>query len=534
MPQQSPRNGAGNGQSQPGPVEIALRVSATFGPALVAVILGLGAARLPVTALPQVLTATAFSQHATPEIRASDALAAARSFPEVAAPLRQVAASLEAGEEAPVQGVQRSLNGAYFSDRFWAYALLAAPFVAVGALFSASAAFGFACVNVTAVLLVNAYLGRTFATSRERLQARLLFLACGTCFYLGWADPAVPVAAAVLIATLAATRAELGIGMLAAGFAAALSPSAIVILVFVFAWWLRLRLWPDTSISGPPTRPVFRTADAVGTAVGLGFSALPYWFFRAHFGVSHPSAQASLDPRLVDAGRFEAFFFDWNQGMVLGVPGVMFGLSIATYAALFGSARSERKELLRGLFFTDLMLTFFVMPALAARDFNTESSVLLRSAYVRAMPLLASMFALLPRLPVRFERPIVIACGAAQLAVIAWNGPTGAGSNHLRFTPLAEFALTHFPTLYDPDPEIFRERTLGREDDPAERRRARRAAEPTVWPPEGRPQKILASTAAPVQIARLCGPRRTVTSSSVSRVRLDERYLNAPFRCSAE
>jgi hypothetical protein len=280
-------------------------------------------------------------------------------------------------------------------------------------------------------------------------------------------------------------------------------------------------------------KPVIRPADGLGMGLGFSLTALPYWFFRSQFGLSHPAARAALDLRLVDAGRFQSFFFDWNQGMVIGVPGLMFALSIATYAALFGSARSERKELLRGLFFTDLALTFFVMPALAARDFNHESSVFLRAAYVRAMPLLGSLFALLPRLPSRFERPIVIACAAAQLTVIAWNGPTGPGSNHLRFTPIAEFALSRFPALYDPDPEIFRERTLGR-DDPATARHSNRDPGPVVWPLTGRPRKILAPATGPLHVKRLCGPQRRITSPSVARVGPNERYLNAPFRCSAE
>jgi hypothetical protein len=483
--------------------------------------------------VPELVTATAFREHGSPAIRASDALVAARRYPEVADRALGLADGLGAESATPAAGIRRSLSGSYFSDHFWLYALLATPFLALGALVSSSAAFGFACVNVGAVLIANAYLGRAFATSRQRLQARLLLLACGTSFYLGWADPAVPVAAALLIATLAATRAELGIGMIAAGFAAALSPSAIVILVFVLAWWVRLRMWPDTSISGPPTKPELRPRDAWATVFGLGLAALPYWFFRAEFGVSHPGARDTHDLRLLEAGRFQSFFFDWNQGMVMGVPGLMFALSIATYAALFGSARSERKELLSGLFFTDLALTFFVMPALALRDFNSESAVFQRAAYVRCMPLLGCLFALLPRLPLRFERPIVIACATAQLAVIAWHGPTGAGSDHLRFTRLAEFALTHFPALYDPDPEIFRERTLGR-GTAVEPRRARQAAEPLTWPLTGRPQKILAPASGPLHLPRLCGQRRTVTSSSVTRISAHERYLNAPFRCSAE
>jgi hypothetical protein len=533
MPQQSSRNDAASPQTQPGRRRIEWLARTAWIPAILIVVLGFGSPHTPSSAVPQLLTAIAFAAHGTPEIRVSDGLTAARRFPELAETTRSLAEALGNGAIAPAAGIQRSLGGGYFSDQFWLYALLAAPFVALGSLVSKSPAFGFACVNVAAALVANVYLGRAFAASRHRLQARLLFLVCGTSFYLGWADPAVPVATAILIATLAATRAELGIGVAAAGFAAALSPSAIVILLFVLAWWWRLRLWPDTSISGPPAKPVVRPRDWVGVALGLSLTALPYWFFESQFGVSHPAARGALDLRLVDGGRFQSFFFDWNQGMVLGVPGLMFALSIATYAALFGSARSERKELLRGLFFTDLALTFFVMPALAARDFNSESSVFLRAAYVRAMPLLGSLFALLPRLPLRFERPIVIACAGAQLAVIAWNGPTGTGSDHLRFTPIAEFALSHFPALYDPDPEIFRERTLGRETPPTARR-SNELSGAVVWPLTGRPRKILAPATGPLHVKRLCGPHRSITSPSVARMGPNERYLNAPFRCSAE
>jgi hypothetical protein len=110
-----------------------------------------------------------------------------------------------------------------------------------------------------------------------------------------------------------------------------------------------------------------------------------------------------------------------------------------------------------------------------------------------------------------------------QFLALGVHGLTGRTVSYTRHGPIARFALAHFPSLYNPEPEVFLERSLGREAPPS----AHRAV---AWPTKGRPVKILVTHSGPVRSPSLCRGG-DFHAASIVEVNAGMRYLNAPFRC---
>jgi hypothetical protein len=86
--------------------------------------------------------------------------------------------------------------------------------------------------------------------------------------------------------------------------------------------------------------------------------------------------------------------------------------------------------------------------------------------------------------------------------------------------------MTHFPAFYNPEPEVFFERSLGREASPT-------AYTAVVWPNRQQPTKILLMRGQAVTWPEFCDGQ-AFEAASVARAGGDAHYLNGPFRCGAK
>jgi hypothetical protein len=149
--------------------------------------------------------------------------------------------------------------------------------------------------------------------------------------------------------------------------------------------------------------------------------------------------------------------------------------------------------------------------------------VFMRYAYWGAAPLVVLLVGLLAKLDPK-PRQRILALAVLLQVVLLWTvGATGGNGRYTRHGTVATFVLEHFPAAYDPDPEIFRERTLGREA-PADKH-------PVVaWPNLERPKKILVARDRALLLPKQCGTG-AVESASVTEAGRGFRYHNGPFRC---
>jgi len=459
------------------------------------------------------VVARAIGRHGTPDIR----LPNARWIREREPHFRQLTAELvhgiEAGARNPLPSVYRTPGGAYYSLHFWFFSLLAVPFLELTELLGLSPVLALAWVNACGLCAAIAVLFRRSDRAGPALVATVLLWLCGTTFYLAWTGPEVLTGATVLIACLAAKSGRLGLAIAAGGLAATQNPSAVFVLPFVVwtAWPLR--------------RPL-PLGEKLGVAGGVLLAALPYLFFYSKFGVWSLIATFATDLALISWERAWSLAFDLNEGMIVGIPGLLAAFVAVVVAVVVRASAPERPALYREVGATLALVVAMAVPTFSIHNWNSGNVVFIRYAYWLAMPLFALALELSERLAERSR--ILVAAGALalQLCVVGLNGLWGERYNFVHHGSVAKLVLRHFPGAYNPVPEIFYERSLGWEWEPDK-------VDVVVWPYRGRPGKVMVRHGHRAVSKRICSDGSEILSDSVRPASGGWTYLDAPFQCRA-
>jgi hypothetical protein len=470
-----------------------------------------------------VLMARAFASHGTPDIRKADVAWLVQTEPFLG---RVVPVERLADDSVPelIPHLMKAQSGRYYSLHFWLYSLLAAPFIRVTDAVGARPLLALSAVNACAALALTAYLIRFFAGSVVRFMAPVLFLSCGAVFYLHWPGPEILTASAVLVATLSGLQGRIGLGMLAAGVAAAQNPSAAGILLLVCGHWLALRCGWLPELEGSRAARLDARELALVCA-SLTLLLLPYAFFQAAFGLPSLTARLATRSDLISFDRAWSLLFDLNQGLFVGMPGLFLALVLLSAIGLRRSWTRRERALSRTVL---VCMAFLVMlvPTLSIENWNSGGVVVHRYCTWLAMPLLGAVLTLLPKLPVVRQRGVAGAFLVAQALVLASNGLSADPTLYLRHGRVARYVLQHWPSAYNPVREIFIERTLTAEVRP-------RQNQTVVWPRQsGEPRKVLVHQTRPLTVARGCLPGQTLVGLTEPRLDHGWRYVNAPFRCA--
>jgi len=457
------------------------------------------------------LAARALAHHGTPDLRVEDAEWLAQREPR----WRKLAAELTQGieTEAPTSlaAVYRAPNGRHYSLHFWFFSLLAVPFLWLTELIGVPPVLALAWVNACGACAAIRMLFGRFARAGPALVATVLFLLFGTTFYLAWSGPEVLTGAAVLIACTAARRGQLGVGIAAGGLAATQNPSAVFVLPFVV--WTAWR----------PRRPL-PVAELSLVAAGVLLAALPYLFFFYEFRVWSRIARFAVDRELISWERAWSLVFDLNEGMIVGIPGLLVGSVAVVTLVATGAAVPERPALVRGVVATLVVVIAMAVPTFSIHNWNSGNVVFIRYAYWIAMPLFELALHLGERLAVRSQIQVAAVAAALQLAIVGLNGLWGERYNFVHHSWPAKLVLRYFPSAYNPVPEIFYERSLGWEWEPGKEN-------VIVWPYRGEPGKVMVRYGYRAESPRICPDGSEILTDSLRLASDGWTYLDAPFRC---
>jgi hypothetical protein len=472
-----------------------------------------------------VLMARAFASHGTPDIRKEDVAWLVRTEPFLG---RVVPAERLADDSVPevIPHLERAPNGHFYSLHFWMYSLLAAPFIWVTDALAVRPLTALSTVNAFAASAVVAYLVLFFRGTVSAVIAPLLFLGSGTLFYLRWPGPEVLTAGSVLVATLSGLRGNIGIGMLAGAFAAVQNPSAGGVILLVGCHWLALRFggfpalidgWRAVTVDG-------RQRTYIVAAGGV--LLLPYAFFLTTFERPSLIAELGTDPQLIGFERAWSLVFDFNQGMFPGMPGLFLALVLLGRLAYLRRLGRPGLRLLPRAALVGGAFVVMSVPTLSIHNWNSGGVVVHRYCTWLCMPLVGAVMVLVTHLSVRGQRYVVGSFAVAQAAVVVTNGLSAEPTMYLQHGTLARYVLQHWPSGYNPIPEIFIERTLGREIE-------LRPDQSVVWPRGGRgPKKVLVHETRPLTVASGCLPGQIVLGATEPQLGAGWRYVNAPFRCA--
>lgn len=452
----------------------------------------------------------ALASHGSAAISQADVSRAARLVPVLAQPYAKLAEGMRTGAETPRNGFNRGRDGAYFAIHFFAYPALAAPPFRLLQAAGADPLKAFQVVNVSFVLLLGLCLFRLFGSAARAAVGVLLFLLCGGLLYWNWTSPECMSAASLLSALILFSTGAPRVGGLLAGLAAMQNPPIGLLFGFapLFHAVLHYRVqdgWRAALRNG------LRRPNLLGMLIVLVLAPLPILFSLWQFGVPSLIAKYSTSSSLIGVNRLISFFFDLNQGMIVGVPALLAALLLWRW-------RGRNAAMLA---LCTVFAVAMAAPALSAENWNSGASGMMRYAFWSAMPFLFA-FLLRLRSETAWPRTMVLSVLVAQFACMA----VAKRYSHVEFSPLAKAVLAYAPGLYNPDPEIFHER-LARAETPMDRDGA------TVYLAKGKVTKTMYAPSAPGIGERLCG-RGMVLSAANHSVDVDRqfRYINGPLLCT--
>jgi hypothetical protein len=458
----------------------------------------------------------ALASHASPDIRLADVDRTLQLAPYLAGPLGLLRQGMAAGDAKVYPAFMRGRGGRVYSIHAVGYPALAVPAFKLLDALGLPPFKAFQIVNYAAVFILGLALRRFFRSGLRAMFGVALFLGCAGILYLNWTSPECLSAACLLAGLLFFLSGAPLAGGLLGGIAGLQNPT--IACFFVFAPLLKLQLdyRRDTALADQ-LRALLTRGNVLGLLAGAAVYALPPLFSLATFGVPNVIATYFTLPELVSWTRLVSFFFDLNQGMILGIPGVLLAL------ALWGwNRRSVAGPTLATLALCLLFTLALMLPSLAVPNWNSGAAGVMRYAFWASMPIL---LALLLRLRQQTAWPAALVAGL--VLVQAASMAHASSYAYTRFSPLAKLALTYAPYWYHPDPEIFAERA-GNNDD-------------YIWPHKiyvykepGQVQKTLYCPADARSDALLCGagavpsPDNRYTESTHGL-----RYIDGPVHCEA-
>jgi hypothetical protein len=331
------------------------------------------------------LMAIALASHSTPDIRAADLSKAQQLLPQFSAALSAIEQGMRAHHEVPNNsGFYRGRNGSYFAIHFFAYSALAAvPFKVL----QAAGLPPFKCfqiVNLTFVFILGLSLYRLFGSSLKALLGAGLFMLCGGMLYWNLSTPECMCAAALLAGLILFCSGAPLLGCVLAGLAATQNPS--IVFFFAFASLLHLcqhyqagKGW-RVNLANSLQPPAL-----LGLVAGATLAVLPVLFNLYQFSVPSIIAKISTNPELFSLIRLHSFFFDLNQGMIIGIPGVLAALVLWGWCSQL--TRQGAAVIVSAATFTLAM----ALPALIVQNWNSGAIGMMRYVFWSAMPIVYAL-----------------------------------------------------------------------------------------------------------------------------------------------
>ncbi len=457
-----------------------------------------------------VLMTIAVATHASPEIRAGDIATAKRVMPFYFVPrLERLEAGIASGRIDPVPGFYRGNDGNTYAIHFFAFSGLAALPYKLLETVGANPLKCYQVINLLALFGLGLTLFRYFGNATRAALGLGLFVLAGGMLYWNWSSPEILSAASLLAAFLWFAMGAPIAGGILAGLATMQNPTIVFALVFLPL----LNVWQQRSLA-----PLFKPRMIAGLALGGLLFAWAPLFNLARFGTPSIIAKVAASGALVSGERLFSLFFDLNQGMIVAIP------AIAVMLLCWGWRRETWRRDLQLLLLCAAATLAFCLPALSVANWNSGAAGVMRYAFWAAMPLL---FVLLHRLRTMAAWP---RAGMAVLLLVQGLAMSlGFRYSHVEFSPLARWVLDHYPQAYNPEPELFVERSAGDEVPLL-------AMKTYQWKDKrGNAVKTLyySGPGAPVPGESLCGPGKVLQGRSAPvRAAADWVYLNGPVACA--
>lgn len=464
------------------------------------------------------LTTVAVAEHGTPYIVASDVERMIELTPQNEVEFRTVLGTIRdrisAGEQVPIPGLLLSERGHYMSIHFVGYSMLTAiPFVILDSI-GVNPWKAYQVMNYLPVLALAAACYLLLGSALRTWIGIMLFVLCGALPYLNWTSPEVFTMGSLLAGLILFTIGRPIAGAILVGLAATQNPPLVffgLFAPFIRMGWL---IVSEDLAWYAALRCVVNWRIAIACALQMGLSVVPVLFSLWEFHEPSLIAKFSTDPALVTPGRLGSFFFDPNQGAIIAFPAVALLL-----VWLLWQRRAQRP--LWHLAATFGLMLALAIPALSTVNWNSGASGPMRYVVWGASPLLYLALAWLA-LQRRWPLALITAVLVLQFGAM-WHAKR---YGYTDFSPLGQWVLETAPAWYNPDPEIFYERTNHQDGSFS-------VNGVIAYPNAEQPLKTLYNVRNPAAHETLWGPGRKLDERDVVVTGQGWRYINGSPVCTA-
>ncbi|MES2901288.1 MAG: hypothetical protein V4723_16270 [Pseudomonadota bacterium] len=455
------------------------------------------------------LTMIALDRHGTPDLTAEDIAIGRVMVPSSKPQFDLLDQQLAEPGRKVLFAYARGRDDKLYAIHFFGYPLMAVLPYKLTQIAVRSPLRAFQVVNAAFILILALSLFRLYRSAWKAMLVLGLFLLSGGILYFSWTSPEIVSAAGLLAGLVLFCSGAPLRGALLAGIAAQQNPTILAFFGFAPMMLLCLQYQHGTPLRQAALALLTRK-NLVALVAGLAVFALPIIFNLLQFGVPNIIAQHFSDSANISLIRLISFYFDLNQGMIVGIPGVLLMLCVWGW-------RGERRQwhlLGLGLLFTLAL----ALPALSVYNWNSGASGPMRYAFWASMPLL---FVLAWRLHTQAKWPPLLLAAVLALQGLAMLSATG----NMYLSPLARLVLEHAPRWYHPEPEIFVERTAHHDS--------------YYWPHEVYVHRVgqqavttLYNANYPGADERLCGPGKGVAADNdMADSDRGWRYVHGTVRC---
>lgn len=263
-------------------------------------------------------------------------------------------------------------------------------------------------------------------------------------YYTTWTHPETLTVLLVFTSMLCLNRQQFHFALLFCGLATLQNQPLSLLLL-----WMYLVVWGHYRFQWKPM--LFY--------LGYGMLVfLPSTYFYGLFGTTSLINDAGfLSFDNVTTERVIGFFVDLNQGMLLGIGFFMFLYFALLLFRLVKIIKSRKADLWDLMPFVILSMTLLVS---CMNNWNHGMAVVNRYAVWMTVPLMIHGYIMLKELGFMWKISLVSIGALSQMVLLYIHLPYHQFDwSNLQHMPLAKWALSHYPAYYNPDPQIFIART---------------------------------------------------------------------------
>lgn len=411
--------------------------------------------------LEYILMTEAFANHGTPNIKPADVQTLKRktSIYQKWETLENYQFFENVGEFTSKQvklldsrlGIYANQNNVFYSYHFWFYSLINLPAKFV---LNAEAINPLYCFSVTNSLLIIlccwVILFHSPFKESTNLAFVMLFFFSHVYWYVTWAHPEVYTACMLFLGMWFYFQNKYTKAILFIALAALQNQPLLLLLGFVTLH----------SIIDSKFKPKVILSSGLLACIAI----IPPLFYYFNYHVTNLIAyEGFLDTKNITFTRVFGFFFDLNQGMVLGFPLILFLYLFLYIKKVISMIRSRS--------FSDIkMLLPLIVVATAASvatmtNWNGGEAVVNRYASWLYIPILVHFYYLIAELVYR-KWLINISIITQIYSVYHMGGMEIPAYEYTMYKKFAAWVTEHYPNLYNPDPTIFAFRVAQRMSSP--------------------------------------------------------------------